>query len=92
MTTSWDDDAAEPGDAEVHAGYVPTIGDVVTRWRYTLTPTCYTDENSDTTDLLWQQTLETRAVRAWLVVLTVLVPLCTVAVIVTLLLVLGDRQ
>lgn len=60
-----DDESFENG--ETH--HVPSIGDAVTRWRYTLAPTLYTDESSDTNELLWQQILETRAVRAWLVVL-----------------------
>lgn len=58
--------------ADDDASYTPTLGDTLTRWRYTLSPTLYTDENSSTNDLLWQQVLEQRAVRAWLVVLTTL--------------------
>lgn len=86
MTTSRDDDAEE------HASYAPTIGDVVTRWRYTLAPTLYTDEDSDTGDLLWQQVLESRAIRGWLVVLAVVLPLCTIVVTVTLLLTVGGSS
>jgi hypothetical protein len=52
--------------------YVPTLGDAVTRWRYTLVPTLYTNEDSTTNELLWQQVLEQRAIRAWLVVLATL--------------------
>lgn len=55
-----DDDRTED------TSYSPTIGDVVTRWHYTLSPTLYVDENSSTSDLLWQQVLEQRAVRHWL--------------------------
>lgn len=91
MTTSRDDDA-DRGDAEEHASYAPTIGDVVTRWRYTLAPTLYTDEDSDTGDLLWQQVLEQRAIRGWLVVVGLLVLLGSGAIVVTLLLVLGDAR
>lgn len=91
MTTSRDDDA-DRGDAEEHASYAPTIGDVVTRWRYTLAPTLYTDEDSDTGDLLWQQVLESRAIRGWLVVLAVVLPLCTTVVTVTLLLTVGGSS
>jgi hypothetical protein len=69
VTNPHDRDADDEGEAR----YVPTVGDTVTRWRYTLTPTLYTDEDSSTNDLLWQQVLEQRAIRAWLVVLAVLV-------------------
>lgn len=60
------------GDAE-NTPHVPTVGDTLTRWRYTLAPTLYTDEDSTSSELLWQQVLETRAVRAWLVVLATLI-------------------
>lgn len=55
-----------------HEPLRPTLGDTFTRWRYTLTPTLYTDEDSSTNDLLHQQVLEQRAIRAWLVVLATL--------------------
>lgn len=67
-----DDDYVEP----------PTVGDTVRRWRYTLTPTLYVDESSDVTDLLWQQTLEQRAIRGWIVVLCALLALVVVALLV----------
>jgi len=61
-------DGGEDGDFQ----HVPTLGDTFTRWRYTLAPTLYTDEDSSTNDLLWQHVLEQRAIRAWLVVLAAL--------------------
>jgi hypothetical protein len=65
------------GDDEDEAP--PTVRDVLTRWRYTLTPTLYVDEHSSTNDILWQQVLEHRAIRGWLVALfiTLLVILVT---------------
>jgi hypothetical protein len=79
-------DDGEDGNAR----HAPTLGDVVTRWRYTLTPTLYTDESSDNNELLWQLVLEQRAVRAWLVVLTIAtVVLLPTALIVTALLLRG---
>lgn len=56
-----DDDRDDDDDAD-HAS---SVTDVVVRWRYTLSPTLYTDEDSDTSDLLWQLVLETRAARHW---------------------------
>lgn len=50
-----------------------TVSDVVRRWWYTLMPQQYTDEDSDVTELLWQQILEQRALRHWLIVLCVLI-------------------
>lgn len=64
MTTRDDDELDEVNGDD---GYTPSVADVVRRWRYTLCPTLYTNEDSSTDDLLWQQVLETRAVRAWLV-------------------------
>lgn len=60
------DDAAE--HARTHP---PTWLDRATTLRYTLWPTLYVDENSDTSDLLWQQVLEQRGIRSWLATLTV---------------------
>jgi hypothetical protein len=62
----------QDGGDDADFQHVPTLGDTLTRWRYTLAPTLYTDEDSSTNDLLWQQVLEQRAIRAWLVVLAVL--------------------
>lgn len=56
-------------DENDQVGYSPTLGDVVTRWRYTLSPTLYVDENSSTNDLLWQLVLEQRANRHWLTII-----------------------
>lgn len=74
--------------ADEPTGYEPgpeTPRDVVTRWRYTLTPTLYVDEHSTEKELLWQQVLEQRAVRAWLVATWVaLLLLVTVVVVFTL--------
>lgn len=67
-----DDDYDEP----------PTVADVVRRWRYTLTPTLYVDEDSDVTELLWQQTLEQRATRGWLIVLCALVAVIAIVLVV----------
>lgn len=74
MTTPDDDDAYDEG--------TPTVGDALRRWQYTLTPTLYVDESSDVTELLWQQTLEQRAIRGWLVVLCALVAIGLVILIV----------
>lgn len=50
--------------------------------RYVLGPTLYTDEHSSTEELLWQLTLELRAVRATLVVgLAVGLLVATIAVV-----------
>lgn len=48
-----------------------TIVDVLRRWRYTLAPTLYTHDEEQPGPLLWQLVLEARAVRAWLVVISV---------------------
>ncbi len=57
-------------DDDYHEHDEPTtVADAMRRWRYTLTPTLYVDENSDVNDLLWQQVLEQRATRGWLTVL-----------------------
>lgn len=71
----------DDGD-EVFDDGPPTVGDTLKRWQYTLTPTLYVDENSDVTDLLWQQTLEQRAIRGWLVVLCALVTIGLLVLIV----------
>lgn len=65
-------------------GNPPSPSDVLRRWRYTLGPTLYIDENSDVSELLWQQVLEQRAIRAWLVVIALLLllaPLVTVVLV-----------
>lgn len=54
-------------DDEDVGGYAPSLGDTVTRWRYTLWPVSVVDEDSSTGELLNQQVLELRAVRHWLV-------------------------
>lgn len=74
MTAPDDDDAFDEDP--------PTVGDTLKRWQYTLTPTLYVDESSDVTDLLWQQTLEQRAIRGWLVVLCALVTIGLLVLIV----------
>lgn len=76
MATS-DDDTYD----EIHDEEPLTIGDTLRRWRYTLTPEQYTDESSDVTDLLWQQVLEQRAIRGWLVVLCALVAVVAAALV-----------
>lgn len=58
-----------PDDDDEDARYAPSLGDEVTRWRYTLWPTLYVSEDSTTSELLWQQALEQRAARHWLVVI-----------------------
>ena len=55
--------------------YASNVTERVTYWRYTLSPTLYVDENSSTSDLLWQQVLEQRAIRHWLIVLWMTIPL-----------------
>jgi hypothetical protein len=71
-----------PDDDELFDEGPPTVGDTLRRWQYTLTPTLYVDESSDVTDLLWQQTLEQRAIRGWLIVLCTLVAIGVLVVIV----------
>jgi len=81
------DDADDGGDDVEgrHAYHAPTWSDRVVTLRYTLWPTRYTDEDSTTTDLLWQQVLEQRGIRSWLAVgcalLLVAVGLLALAVI-----------
>lgn len=53
--------------------------DAVWQLRMLLSPTLYTDESSTTDELLWQQVLEQRAQRGWLVICAVL--LCVVIVL-----------
>jgi len=66
------DDRYDGDDADEHARtHPPTWSDRVTTLRYTLWPTLYVDEHSDTSDLLWQQVLEQRGIRSWLAALTV---------------------
>jgi hypothetical protein len=62
-------------------GAPETPRDVLTRWRYTLTPTLYVNETSDVQELLWQHVLEQRAQRAWLVVIFVTLALLVVIVV-----------
>lgn len=52
-------------------GYVPSLADVAHRWRYTLAPTLYTNEDSSVEELLWQQVLEKRAIRGWLTLVVI---------------------
>lgn len=71
------DDAPPPKherDLADHARYL----------RYTLLPTLYTDENSDVNDLLWQQVLELRGIRAWLAVIATVLLAALVVTVVTL--------
>lgn len=70
MTDDRHADDGDDGVAEHRARYAPTWSDRLTTLRYTLWPTRYVDEHSDTTDLLWQQVLEQRGIRSWLAVLT----------------------
>jgi hypothetical protein len=49
---------------------------------FTRRPTLYTKENSDSEDLLWQQVLEQRALRAWLLVITGVIVFCTIVLVV----------
>lgn len=77
--------------------HVPDEGDEVTglrdallRWRYTLSPRVYTDDDSTTGEQLWQQTIEVRAVRAWLVVCALLLALlCALVFVASLVLALA---
>jgi hypothetical protein len=85
-----DDERADEDDDG--GNYVPTVADTLTRWRYTLTPTLYVNEESSTGELLWQQVLEQRAIRAWLVVIWLtLVVVCGLALIATLVIVAVNR-
>lgn len=43
-----------------------TVRDELVRIIYTMNPTLYVDDDSTTTDLLWQQVLEQRATRYWI--------------------------
>jgi hypothetical protein len=76
--TYQDDDAASD---DAYAG-PETPKDVLRRWRFTLSPTLYVDENSTVPDLLWQHVLEQRAQRGWLIVIAVVL-LLLVAIVVT---------
>lgn len=60
------DDADEVRDA----GYSPSLHDELTRWRFTLSPTLYVDEDSTESELLWQLVLEQRGNRHWLALAT----------------------
>lgn len=66
-------DDADDGDAR-HV----TLGDALTRVRLMLSPQLYTDETSSVEELLQQQVIEQRAVRAWLVVCATLLATLTV--------------
>lgn len=69
-------------DDATSSTYSPSITDRARYLRYTLMPTLYVDESSDTSDLLWQQVLEQRGTRYWLAVLTtVLLTALIVAVV-----------
>lgn len=59
------DDGDDTDDNEAQI-YAPSIADVVTRWRYTLSPTTYVSDDSTIEEILWQQLLEQRAARHWL--------------------------
>lgn len=71
---------ASPDDEMYDEQAPDTVADELRRWRYVLTPTLYVDESSDVTDYLWQQVLEQRAIRGWLVVL------CAVLIVLVLVL------
>lgn len=74
----------EPNDRDDASPPTPPRDLTTAFWylRYTLSPTLYTDENSDVNDLLWQQVLELRGIRAWLAVIaTVLLGALVVAVV-----------
>jgi hypothetical protein len=82
---SGDDD----DDEFVEPTQPPSWGDLVRRAHYTLLPTLYVDEHSSTGDLLWQQVLEQRAIRAWLIVACVVIPLLIVIATVTVAVIVG---
>jgi hypothetical protein len=65
-----DDQRGDGDDGYPQVG-PPSWSDRATTLRYTLWPTLYVDEHSDTSDLLWQQVLEQRGIRSWLATLTV---------------------
>jgi hypothetical protein len=65
--------------------------DALRRWRYTLSPTLYVDENSTVPDLLWQQVLEQRAQRGWLITIFVVLALLVVVVVTFTLIVAATR-
>lgn len=79
MTTPDDDDLY---DGEQDGP--PTLNDTLRRFSYTLNPTLYTDEDSDVSELLWQQVLEQRALRGWLVVTNVILLALLVALVLLL--------
>lgn len=61
----------DPSDDDLPPAGSLTVADVLRRWRYTLAPTLYTHDEEQPGPLLWQLVLEARAVRAWLVVVSV---------------------
>lgn len=58
--------APDEGDGGEPRGYQPGVVDRLRYLYYTLWPVQYTNEDSSTDEVLWQHTLELRAVRHWL--------------------------
>lgn len=65
----------EPTGADGDGDDVDARPDRLRSFFFTLSPVLYTNEDSTVEELLWQQVLEARALRAWLLVVS-----CTIAV------------
>lgn len=65
-----DGDDVDDVDRARDVAYSPSLRDTLTRWRFTLSPTLYVDENSSESELLWQLVLEQRGNRYWLAIVT----------------------